>query len=197
LQCIPCFNAVLSNCLDGITVNGGFISGHVYKWLITDKFSNKYSSPVIAGEDGSIFIDPADLPEGFLNPYAGDLLLSFTDAVDGKPVPVAVCQVYECVNIKIKKNTPDVIETEIGNCTSDGGAKIKRAFTAAATLDYDWTLAPFNTITAPLIQVYKSIGLFQYELMAPTIQQTFDINGVLQSVHIDLGGTFDGFVVFV
>lgn len=115
MECNSCFNAVLSNCLTGFTLAGGFAPGDSYKWVITDQFGKRYSAIVVADANGALTIDADDLPDGFLNPFAGEFLLNVYDAA-GVPADIAICQVYNCVKVKITKNNGDTISTKIGNC---------------------------------------------------------------------------------
>lgn len=138
-NCPSCLKVKLSSCNAGITLSAGLTPGQDYKWIITDKFDNKYSADVMADYLGRLFIDPAELPNGFFSPYSGEFNLIIEDE-DKKCVPLAICDEYECLNILITDSTVAAITALIGDCDNGGGAsaQIQSDFdqTETAALDY-------------------------------------------------------------
>ena len=110
MGCCECLRVDLSNCNDGIRVNAGLIPGDSYKWIITDKFQNKYSETIIADYLGSLLINADSLPDGFFTQYSGSFDLRVEKA--GEPQPMLLSQYFECVEISISGGTD--VKSNIG-----------------------------------------------------------------------------------
>lgn len=101
MSCCKCYNAILSNCNEGIRLKAGLTPGDDYKWIITDKFGNKYNDTVQADYLGDIIIDESILPTGFFTPFSGEFELQIVNPITNLPVTLTICAYYECVNISI------------------------------------------------------------------------------------------------
>lgn len=110
-QCHSCYDAFLSNCPTGITVNAGLTPGDSYKWQITDKFGNVYQNTVVADVyTGEIVIASTDLPDGFLTAFNGDFKLQILDPLTNIAVAMKLCAYYDCISVSIVGGN-DVQET--------------------------------------------------------------------------------------
>lgn len=99
--CDNCFDSLLSNCPTGITVNAHLMPTGSYKWIITDKFQNRYQNTVTADGNGAIIIDATDLPDGFFNAFAGEFSLQIVDPVTDVPQTLKLCKYYDCIQVSI------------------------------------------------------------------------------------------------
>lgn len=111
MSCHNCFTDYLSNCGTTLTINTILHSTANYKWVITDKFDQKYSGDVISNADGGIVIQTSELPDGFLNNYAGDFKLEIQDATC-KPIKFLIASEYDCIGFTVKGGT--FVKDEIG-----------------------------------------------------------------------------------
>lgn len=103
--CAPCYKDYISCGLTEILVAGTLVADTAYKWIITNKGA-KYSGDVTTNADGNFTITVADLPDGFLNPYAGAFTLNVV-ADDAYQCNSAVwndsayCDSYTCIEFEV------------------------------------------------------------------------------------------------
>lgn len=100
-ECSTCFDSVLSNCPTGITLNAHLTPLTDYKWVITDKFGNKYTDTVTSDADGAIIIDDAALPDGFFSAHAGEFSIQVLNPLTNTPQSMKLCQYFDCINVSI------------------------------------------------------------------------------------------------
>lgn len=102
-NCTCCFVDTLAKCETGIKLNIILPPYMNYKWVITDKFGNKYEGQL----NEELTIPVEDLPPGMLNQYAGEFTLQIfpdTDQPCG-PVTFIVAGQYHCINFGITGGT--------------------------------------------------------------------------------------------
>lgn len=105
IACLPCFKDYISCGNDIITVVGTLTADADYKWILTNKGA-KYSGDVTTDSNGNFSITVADLPEGLLNPYAGEFTLTVVadDAYQCNSATwndSAYCTAYDCINFEV------------------------------------------------------------------------------------------------
>lgn len=103
-SCACCFSDFLAKCETEIRL---FITLPVYasyRWVITIPSGNKYQGDLITSEDGGYTIPVADLPDGLLTQYAGEMRLEIFEAGDTTCAPVKffVASMYDCIEFTIK-----------------------------------------------------------------------------------------------
>lgn len=80
------FQDTLSNCNDAIILNALLTPGQSYKWVITNKFGQKYSGLASADVyENTLTIqidDPDTIPPGMINTYGGVFSLQLFDPED-------------------------------------------------------------------------------------------------------------------
>lgn len=114
MSCTTCFSDYLAKCNTAINVyarlepNSAYL---LYKWVITDKFDNKYDGYFVTDADGFWEIPVSELPEGLLTQYSGNFKLEVFDAED-TPVRFLIAQEYDCIDFEIKGGT--LVKDQIG-----------------------------------------------------------------------------------
>src|SRR5688572_3329995 len=104
-SCNCCFTDFLAKCEDEIVINTTLTPATDYRWVITDKFDNKYEGEVTSGESGELTIPIEDLPAGLLTQYSGDFTLHIYDADSCGPIKFKLTGEYDCVNFNVKGGT--------------------------------------------------------------------------------------------
>lgn len=114
MSCTTCFSDYLAKCNEAISVfarlepNSAYLQ---YKWVITDKFDNKYEGNFVTDADGFWEIPVSELPEGLLTQYSGNFKIEVFDAED-TPVRFLIAQEYDCIDFEIKGGT--LVKDQIG-----------------------------------------------------------------------------------
>lgn len=103
--CTPCFKDYISCGNTEILVVGTLESNAEYVWILNNKGA-KYSGEVTTDNNGNFVITVADLPEGLLNPYAGDFTLTVqaNDAYQCNSSTwndSAYCDSYTCISFEV------------------------------------------------------------------------------------------------
>lgn len=102
MNCNCCFTDFLAKCEDNIIINttlpGAYTS---YKFVITDKFDNKYEGPITFSVGGGLEIQVTDLPAGLLTQYSGSFKLEIYDEDTCKPVNFKMTGEYDCIGFDI------------------------------------------------------------------------------------------------
>lgn len=75
MNCSCCFTDTLAKCETEIRLHIVLPVYSAYRWVITDKFDNKYQGELAEHEDGGYSIPVADLPAGLLTQYSGTMKL--------------------------------------------------------------------------------------------------------------------------
>lgn len=114
-NCDCCFNDFLAKCETEIVINTNLTAGDSYRWVITNKFGNKYEGTAIAGEEGELTIPVEDLPAGMFTQYSADFLLHLYAGESCTPIKFKLTGEYDCVNFNIHGGT--FVKNNIG-CTT-------------------------------------------------------------------------------
>lgn len=108
MACETCFHSQIPSCADEIIVDAALTPATDYKWVITDKFGNKYTATETTDGTGLLTIDVvADLPEGLLTEHAGDFLLEIFDTNDVIQEFTYDTVDYSCINFSVFNATGD------------------------------------------------------------------------------------------
>lgn len=105
-NCSCCFVDTLAKCETQIRVNVIPPPYDDYRWVITDKFGNKYQGELLENEEG-FYIPITDLPDGFLTQYSGEFTLQLFPLGDQScgPVSFKVAGLYDCISFSISGGT--------------------------------------------------------------------------------------------
>jgi hypothetical protein len=103
MNCSCCFTDTLAKCEDGIKLNILLAVYTDYKWVITDKFDNKYQGVI----PSDLIIPVADLPAGLLTQYSGEFKLQIFPNIEGPcgPVPFIIAGQFDCISFTISGGT--------------------------------------------------------------------------------------------
>lgn len=102
-NCSCCFIDTLAKCETEIVVNIILpVYGH-YRWVITDKFGNKYQGEFQTNASGGLTIPVADLPAGLLTQYSGEMKLQIFPAGTESCAPEQFLAAgkYDCIGFSI------------------------------------------------------------------------------------------------
>jgi hypothetical protein len=196
-NCSCCFPDFLAKCETEIRL---FITLPVYasyRWVITDKFGHKYQGTLTPDLDGGYTIPVAELPDGLLTQYSGEMKLQIFEEGDTACAPVRffVSGMYDCIAIDItggnfEKNNlgcelecdgaPEYLEY-IANLTQEGGGA-----PVASVIN--------NTLGGTVVWAYDMAGQYTGVLAgAFTVNKTF----ITTSADMFSGRTSDnGVTVF-
>jgi hypothetical protein len=106
MNCSCCFTDTLAKCETEIQVNAQLNPDSFYRWVITDKFENKYEGEAATDSDGFFTIPVADLPAGLLTQYSGEFKLQVFDLYAScAPEKFKVAGVYDCISFTISGGT--------------------------------------------------------------------------------------------
>lgn len=106
-NCSCCFTDTLAKCENQIRVNillPPYYDG--FRWVITDKFGNKYQGELAENEEG-YYIPLTELPDGLLTQYSGDFTLQIFPLGDQScgPLNFKVMGQYDCIEFGITGGT--------------------------------------------------------------------------------------------
>lgn len=105
-NCSTCFEDYLSNCEDHIQVNALLEPATEYKWVITDRLNNQYEGLATTESDGFFAISLADLPDGFINKFAGQFKLEiFESTNECRKVNFLAAKYYDCITFDVTGGT--------------------------------------------------------------------------------------------
>jgi len=103
MACTKCYTDYISCGVETITVKGELQPSTVYTWVLTTPSGAKFSQVIITDNAGHFTISTLSLPNGLLNPYAGDFVLEVqTD--DCTPAiwnDSAYCTPYFCIEFNV------------------------------------------------------------------------------------------------
>lgn len=193
-SCNCCFIDYLAKCETEIVVNTTLTPAVAYRWVITDKFDNKYEGDAVAGDNGELTIPVEDLPAGILTQFSGEFTLQIYNNSCG-PIKFKMLGEYDCINFTVKGGT--FIKNEIGcenTCETVGASNVLIPFTAQATLSIDYSDYADSLGNNPTIQVYHQISPGVYQLVSVAITQVRE-NDVLTTIEIDNAGVATGYVL--
>lgn len=194
-SCNCCFTDFLAKCEEEIIVNAALAPGTPYRWVITDKFDNKYDGEATAGADGELTIPVEELPAGLLTNYSGDFLLQIYDDSSCGHIKFKMTGEYDCLSFNVRGGT--FVKNELGcvnSCIGAGSSNVLISFTDDDALSIDYTAYSASLGNNPLIQVYHEISPNIYHLVDVTINQV-RVNGVLTTIEIENAGPATGYVL--
>lgn len=98
-NCSCCFTDYLAKCETDIVLNIVLPPYYNYKWVITDKFENKWEGQLNAERT----IPVADLPPGLLTQYSGEFKLQIFPDTDEPCAPsqFVIAGMYDCISFTI------------------------------------------------------------------------------------------------
>lgn len=197
MACEKCYTDYISCGVDGIYVQGTLLPETDYTWILTTPMGAKYHGTVTTDADGFFVIDTSLMPNGMLNPYAGNFTLEVQTGTcsPGTWNDSAYCTAYTCIDFDVKngdqgKNTLGCpcLEDPEGCCFPD-----IRTFTDVATLDITYTAGMVMKYGAvPTVQVWIYDNANRLVNMAVAV--VLDANPATL-ISIDFGGVASGIVV--
>lgn len=193
-NCNCCFTDYIAKCGEDLTINTTLSSGTSYRWVITDKFDNKYEGTVVAGASGELVIPVEELPAGMLTQYSGRFLLQIYDTSCG-PIKFKMLGEYDCIDFDVRGGT--FVKDEIGcdnTCEGAGSVNAMIPFTDQALVEIDYATYADDLGNNPLIQVYHETSPGVFQLVSVTINQ-IRVNDVLTDIEVDNAGPATGYVL--
>lgn len=195
MNCNCCFTDFIAKCNLAITVYAQLAPLSDYRWIITDKFGNKYQGEFTTDSDGFWEIPVDQLPSGLLTQYSGEFTLQVQDS-GCKPTKFKIAAEYDCINFTVKGGTyeKDTLGCEF-TCAAGSSQTSMVQFEDDAMVTITWTaglLAAFGN--SPSIQVYHETSPDVFQLVDVEVNQVFSA-GVLQSIEINNGGVATGYVL--
>jgi len=191
-----CFTDTIAKCETEIQVNAMLDPETFYRWVITDKFGNKYEGEVQTDTQGFFTIPVEDLPAGLLTQYSGVFKLQvFQLYAACGPEKFKVAGLYDCIEFEITGGT--FVKNNLGcdfDCNINAQQSSLIPFTDDAELTIDWSLYSGSFGNSPQISVYHEISEGVFQLVAVAIEQV-RVNGVLTEINIDNGGVETGYVI--
>ena len=103
MNCTCCFVDTLAKCESEIVLNITLPPYYDYRWVITDKFGNKYQGEL--NDERTIPVE--DLPAGLLTQYQRELMLQIFQSGSQACVPekFKVAGMYDCISFTISGGT--------------------------------------------------------------------------------------------
>lgn len=105
MNCNCCFYDFIAKCETELVLNVWLTPATEYRWVITDKFDNKYEGAVTSDADGHLSIPVEDLPPGLLTQYSGDFKIQILDAESCTPIKFKIAGEYDCIDFNVKGGT--------------------------------------------------------------------------------------------
>ena len=105
MNCNCCFYDFIAKCETDLVLYVHLTPTIVYRWVITDKFQNKYEGTATADADGSLSIPVEELPAGLLTQYSGDFKLQILDEESCTPIKFKIAGEYDCIDFNVKGGT--------------------------------------------------------------------------------------------
>jgi len=82
------------------------LPSQLYRWVITDKFQNKYEGETTTDENGFFSIPVAELPPGMLTQYSGIFRLQVFDAYAAcSPEKFKIAMITDCIEFSVSGGT--------------------------------------------------------------------------------------------
>jgi hypothetical protein len=191
-----CFIDTLAKCETEIQVYAMLEPESWYRWVITDKFDNRYEGEMLTDANGFFIIPVTDLPAGLLTQYSGSFKLQvFQLYAACNPEKFKVAGVFDCIEFTITGGT---FEKNNLGCDFDCNAVSQQStlipFTNDAEVTIDWSLYSADYGNTPTISVYHEVSAGVYQLVAVVIEQT-RVDGVLTEININNGGLETGYII--
>jgi hypothetical protein len=196
MECNSCFQDYLAKCNLAIQVYAQLAPLSDYRWIITDKFGNKYQGEFTTDANGFWVIPVDELPSGLLTQYSGEFTLQVQDA-GCKPVKFKAAQEYDCISFTVKGGTyeKDTIGCDF-SCTPAAGSQTQLfPFINDDEITIPWTSGLLTSFgNNPVIQVFHLVSGTTYQLVDVAIQEVFT-DGVLTSIIVSNAGPADGYIL--
>lgn len=196
MNCNSCFQDYLAKCNLAIQVYAQLSPLSDYRWIISDKFGNKYQGEFTTDADGFWTIPVDELPSGLLTQYSGEFTLQVQDA-GCKPVKFKVAAEYDCINFHIKGGNyeKDTLGCDF-SCTPAVGSQTQLfPFTNDDEITIPWTSGLLTAFgNSPVVQTYHLISGTTYQLADVAIQEVFT-DGVLTSIIVSNAGPATGYIL--
>lgn len=195
MSCDTCYFDFVSNCQTEIRVYAQLQPASTYQWVITDKFSRKYSGSAVTDADGFFTIPIEELPAGLLTQYSGEFTMEVMDA-GCKPVKFKMAGEYDCIRFHVKAGT---YEKETLGCDFDctgisGAVSALIPFTDAETVTIDWSNYSGTYGNNPSVQVYHEFYPGVFSLVNVSIQQ-IRVDELLTEITVNNGGAQTGYII--
>lgn len=195
-NCNCCFTDTLTKCQTEIQVNAMLQPEAAYRWVITDKFNNKYEGNVTTDGSGFFAIPIDELPAGMLNQYNGTFKLQvFQQDAACSAEKFKVAGVFDCIEFEVTGGTFE--KNNLGcdfDCNPASNQSTLLLFSNETEVVIDWSTYSPTYGNSPTISVYHEASPGVYTLVSVEVLQS-RVNGVLQSITIDNGGAQTGYVV--
>jgi hypothetical protein len=195
-ECCTCFTDWIAKCNLSLTVYAQLAPLTEYTWVISDKFSKKYSGQFTTDSDGFWAIPVDELPPGLLTEYSGLFTLEVMDS-GCKPVRMKIAQEYSCIDFVVKGGSyeKDTLGCDFSCTPAAGDQNLLLNFADEDVITIEWTsglLASFGS--SPSIQVYHLVSPNVYQLVDVAVQTVFT-DGILTSILITNSGEATGYVL--
>lgn len=82
MSCKGCLKIIAQSCASKLRLVLKLEKNKNLVVYIEDKFGKVYKQGVTTDAEGSVFIDMSQFPEGFINPYSGDMNITFKEKED-------------------------------------------------------------------------------------------------------------------
>jgi hypothetical protein len=200
MACNNCYEDFLCKCTpysSAVSINTSVVQGQYFIRLI-DVQGNKFDVDADWSAQ-SLEFQVSDFPDGYFSGAGSQFTLEVyrNDNVGFcAPVKIPLVRYYDCISVSITGGTSDKSTIGCGyDCapsTSNQSSLV--TFTDQTQVTISW--APFLGTYGnnPLIQVFHLVSPGIYQLADVAVQTSF-IDGVLDSILIDNGGSATGYVV--
>lgn len=194
--CTCCFTDHLAKCETEIRVFAMLTPLTVYRWVITDKFGNKYEGDLTTDADGFFVIGVEDLPAGLLTQYSGSFLLQvYQQDTTCAPEKFKIASVHDCIEFTVTGGT--FVKNNLGcefSCTASPSGSALIPFEDQSEVEIDWSTYDQTYGNNPTVQVYHETSPGVYQLVSVVIEQT-RVDGILTTISINNGGVQSGYVI--
>lgn len=194
--CNCCFTDTLAKCETEIEVFAMLTPLTAYRWVITDKFHNKYEGDITTDANGFFSIPVADLPDGMLTQYSGTFSLQVYQQDSAcAPEKFKIASVHDCIEFSISGGTFE--KNNLGcefDCTASPSGSALIPFEDATDVSIDWSLYDDAYGNSPSVQVYHETSPGVYQLVSVAIEQV-RVDGTLTEINIDNGGSQTGYII--
>lgn len=167
-----------------------------YRWVITDKFENRYEGDIQTDVNGFFSIPVTDLPAGLLTQYSGSFKLQvFQPYAACAAEKFKVAGIFDCIDFTITGGNFE--KNNLGcdfDCVTTNESSALIPFTDADTVTIDWSLYSALYGNSPTVSVYHETSPGVYQLVAVSVEQT-RVNGDLTQIVVDNGGVQTGYVI--
>jgi hypothetical protein len=101
MNCDCCFSDFIAKCETELILYTLLTPDLQYKWVITDKFENKYEGIATSDENGYLIIPVEELPAGLLTQYSGSFKIEILELYTCSPIKFKIAKEYDCISFDI------------------------------------------------------------------------------------------------